>query len=135
MAQAMMIDSVTMASNTPVMQGLSQDMRQCIQDCLECANICDQTMAYCLERGGRHVSAEHIKLLRDCEESCTFSASMMGRKSRFAAQHCQLCAIICGECAQSCEAMGDDLQMNACAEACRHCEQACRRMTTHGWHG
>ena len=122
-----MSDEIPMASGTPVMKDATPEMRECIQACLECANICDQTLAYCLDRGGKHAIAEHIKLLRDCEESCTMSASMMGRKSLFAEHHCELCAAICGACAESCKAMGG-AQMAACAEACIRCEEACRQM-------
>jgi hypothetical protein len=117
--------SVLLASTTPVMQSLAPEMRQCIQDCLECANICDQTVAYCLEQGGEHARVEHVNLLRDCEESCTMTASMMGRKSRFSLQHRELCAIVCGACAEACNTMADDAQMSACAEACRRCQESC----------
>jgi hypothetical protein len=121
---------VLLASATPVMQGLAQEMRQCIQDCLECANICDQTLAYCLELGGAHARAEHVNLLRDCEETCTIAASMMGRKSRFSGQQRELCAIVCGACADTCDAIGpDDAQMIACAEACRRCQESCQALS------
>lgn len=31
---------------------MSQDMRQCISDCLECASTCSETLRHCLELGG-----------------------------------------------------------------------------------
>lgn len=120
---------VLLASTTPVMQSLAPDMRQCIQDCLECASICDQTLAYCLEQGGEHARVEHINLLRDCDESCTIAASMMSRKSRFSGEPRQLCVLVCAACAEWCESMADDAQMSACAEACRRCEESCRNLT------
>jgi hypothetical protein len=110
------------------MQNLAPDMRQCIQDCLECANICDQTLAYCLEQGGEHARVEHINLLRDCDESCTMAASMMGRKSRFSQQQREVCMLACAACAERCEAMAEDAQMSACAEACRRCLESCRNL-------
>lgn len=128
MAQPTATTGVTMASSTPAMQKMSEEIRRCIQDCVECANICEQTLAYCLEMGGRHAEPEHIRLLRDCVESCAMSASMMGRGSRFAGAHCALCADVCRACAESCGRFGPDEQMEACAEACRKCEESCRRM-------
>jgi hypothetical protein len=121
-------ETLQLASATPAMQSLAIEHRECIQMCLECANICDQTLAYCLEQGGKHVNAEHIKLLCDCAESCSMSASMMARSSQFSPQHCGLCATICADCSTSCRSMGIDPQMSACADACALCESSCRRM-------
>lgn len=129
MAQTTTINGgVQTASSMPALQGVSEEMRRCIQDCIECANICEQTVAYCLELGGRHASAEHIKLLQDCAEACSIAASYMARHSRFYEEQCSLCAEICRVCAESCERLGPDPQMKACAEACRQCEESCRNM-------
>ena len=119
---------VQLASTTPQMQGMSEEMRRCIQDCLECANICEQTIAYCLTKGGKHASPEHIRVMRDCAESCMMAASMMARDSNFQSEHCALCADICRACEESCEKFGGDAQMKACADACRQCGDSCRRM-------
>lgn len=130
MAQAIGIEVVPLASTTPAMEDTSPEMRQCIQNCLECANICDQTLAYCLGQGSEHANAEHIGALRDCEEACTMSASMLARNSPFARRHCALCADVCDTCAESCERLspGQHPQMEACARACRTCAASCRQM-------
>jgi hypothetical protein len=120
---------VQLASTTPTLKNVPEAVRRCIQDCLECANICDQTMAFCLRQGGKHAEANHISLLRDCAESCSLAASMMSRGSRFQKQHCAMCADICHACAESCDKLGPMPEMQTCTEACRRCEQSCRTMT------
>lgn len=120
--------SVPLASSTPVVQNLPEEVRRCIQDCLECANICEQTIAFCLQQGGPHAEPDHIRLLRDCAEMCLMAASMMSRGSAFHRQHCALCADVCKACADSCARVGQEPQMKACTDACRKCEQSCRQM-------
>ncbi|HLV21625.1 MAG TPA: four-helix bundle copper-binding protein [Polyangiaceae bacterium] len=119
---------VQLASSTPAMQGMTEQMRRCIQDCLECANICEQTIQFCLQLGGKHAAPDHIRLLRDCAETCLMSAAMMSRGSHFHRQHCALCAEICKACADSCARLGREPQLQTCADACRKCEQSCRQM-------
>lgn len=128
MNQATTNGGVPLASSTPMVQGMSEELRRCIQDCLECANICEQTIQFCLQQGGKHAAPDHIRMLRDCADSCLMSAAMMSRQSSFHSQHCQLCAEICHACAESCDKMGTDPQMKACADACRTCEDSCKKM-------
>ena len=128
MAQTTTNGSVQLASSTPMVQNMKELMQRCIQHCIETANICEQTIQHCLQKGGKHADPDHLRLLRDCAESCTMSAGMMSRQSTFQAKHCRLCAEICRACAESCEQFGDDPQMKACAEACRLSESTCAQM-------
>ncbi len=114
---------------TPHFGHMRQQMQQCIQECLSCFSVCEQTLAHCLRKGGKHAAADHVQRLMDCGESCRLSASMMSRESPFHARQCALCADICKACEESCEEFGDDAQMKACAEACRSCYEACRAMS------
>lgn len=57
------------------MQQLSQEMQDCIQNCLECHSICANTVSYCLQKGGRHAEAAHIRLMLDCAEICQTSVA------------------------------------------------------------
>jgi hypothetical protein len=45
-------------------------MARATRDVLECWRVCEETVSYCLHRGGRHVEAEHLKLMIDCAEIC-----------------------------------------------------------------
>ncbi|HSH80069.1 MAG TPA: four-helix bundle copper-binding protein [Herpetosiphonaceae bacterium] len=110
--------------------GSSQQMQQCIQNCLDCHSICLATVAYCLQMGGMHAEASHITMLLDCAEICQTSANFMLRGSMFHGRTCAVCAEVCAACAQDCAQMGEDAQMQACAEACRRCAESCRQMDT-----
>jgi hypothetical protein len=98
---------------------ISEDMRRCIQHCLDCHSICLETVAYCLQRGGKHTEAGHIRLLLDCAEICQTSANFMLCGSELHGRTCDVYAEVCERCARDCEQFGDDAMMRACAEMCR----------------
>ncbi|ACL64298.1 protein of unknown function DUF326 [Anaeromyxobacter dehalogenans 2CP-1] len=114
---------------TPHFGHMAEQMQRCIQECLSCFSVCEQTLAHCLRKGGRHAAADLVKVMVDCAESCRMSAAMMSRESAFHARHCELCADICKACEEACEEFGGDAQMKACADACRSCAEACRQMS------
>jgi hypothetical protein len=66
--------------NLTGIEGLSSEMQQCIQNCLECHSYCVATVSHCLEMGGEHASKEHITTLLACAESCQTSANFMVQK-------------------------------------------------------
>ncbi len=103
-------------------------MQECIQNCLDCHRICVETAAHCLQMGGKHAEASHIRLLLDCADICQTSANFMLRGSDLHVRTCAVCAEVCDLCAQSCEQFGDDEQMRACVEVCRRCAESCRAM-------
>lgn len=107
---------------------VDERMRECIQECHECHDICLQTVAHCLEMGGEHAAPDHIRLLLDCAEICQTSANFMSRTSDFHGQVCGVCAEVCERCAEDCERFGDDKMMQQCAEVCRSCASSCREM-------
>lgn len=108
----------------------STGMNQCITDCFNCAALCIETINYCLSQGGKHATPDHISLLQTCAEIGTVSANAMLRGTRVHVSTCTACAEICRQCAEACEAMGDDEAMRRCAEACRQCAESCRAMST-----
>jgi len=107
---------------------ISAEMRRCIENCSDCHNVCVETIAHCLELGGKHAEAAHIRLLMDCAEICLTSANYMLRGSELHVRTCAVCAEVCERCAESCEALGDDPLMKQCAEICRRCAESCRQM-------
>jgi hypothetical protein len=108
---------------------ISSEMQQCIQDCLECHNICLTTLNHCLHLGGKHAAPEHINLLLECAEICQTSANFMLLNSNLHGRLCAVCAEVCERCAQDCEAMANgDGQMQSCAEVCRRCASSCHKM-------
>ncbi len=110
-------------------QHMSSDMQMCIENCSTCHNVCMQTATHCLEMGGKHAEASHIRLLQDCAQIRAASADFMLRGSQFHARVCGLCADVCDRCAQDCEKIDpNDTQMRTCAETCRRCAESCRQM-------
>ena len=112
----------------------NQEMDTCIDNCQNCHEVCLETISHCLEMGGEHASAAHIKTLQDCVQICQTSADFMIRGSEHHAHVCDVCAAICEACAEECEKMatGDAADvMQRCADACRRCAESCRRMSSH----
>ncbi len=108
----------------------SGNMQQCIDECLKCHAICLDTVTYCLEQGGKHAKASHIRTLLACAEICQTSANFMLLGSELHTRTCAVCAEVCEQCAESCEQMGADARMKACAEECRRCAEICRQMAS-----
>jgi len=46
---------------------------------------------YCLQQGGTHAEATHIRLLLDCIALCQTCIGLMARDSEFAGRFCTLC--------------------------------------------
>ncbi len=107
---------------------MNREMQQCIDNCTACHNSCVETAAHCMELGGEHAAAEHIRALVDCAELCAASANFMLRGSQLHPDVCGVCADACERCAEECERMGDDEMMKKCAAACRRCAESCRKM-------
>jgi len=107
---------------------LNEMMRNCIRECQSCHSICLETVTHCLERGGKHAEASHIRLLLDCADICQTSDDYMLRNSDLHARTCGVCADVCERCAEDCERFGDDPVMQQCAAACRNCATSCREM-------
>lgn len=105
-------------------------MKDCIDECTACHEVCLHAVRHCLEKGGTHADPAHISLLLDCAQMCATSADFMIRHSEQHGTTCKACADICVACATSCEGLADDEMMRACAEECRRCAASCEQMAT-----
>lgn len=106
---------------------MSDEVRECVQDCLECFQTCIETMARCLNMGGKHAESVHVNLIMDCAKICSTNADFMLRNSTYYPQTCGITADICDECADTCDRFEDDF-MKECASMCRRCTESCREM-------
>ncbi len=106
---------------------LMSEVRECIQDCLDCFRICNQTLIRCLSMGGKHAEVEHLNLLMDCAKICNTNADFMLRNSAYYPQICGFTADICDECSDVFDRFEDDF-MKECASVCRRCAESCREM-------
>ena len=103
------------------------DIEACIEACQKCQRMCLETaMNFCLEQGGRHVQADHFRLMINCAELCQTCANFMLSGSAMHTTVCAACAEVCEACADSCEQIGD---MDACARSCRTCARLCETMS------
>ncbi len=107
----------------------NKKMKDCTEDCLECFEVCTQTIPQCLEKGGDHANPKHIALLQVCADLCRLSASAMLLESEQHSFICEACAKVCLECAEECEAMDGEF-MKECAEVCRKCASSCEDMSS-----
>ena len=105
-----------------------REMDACIEECTRCHQTCVRTLRHCLEMGGPHAEAGHVRLMMDCVQICQTSADFMLRGSELHIHTCRACAEVCDRCAQDCARMSDDEPMRRCADACRRCAERCRHM-------
>ncbi len=106
----------------------NDNLKECIETCWECRAACQSTFySHCLEEGGEHVEAEHVRIMTDCIQICQAAADFMTRNSPMHHAICAACADICEACAKSCDALDSD-HMKRCAELCRECAASCRAM-------
>jgi hypothetical protein len=111
-----------------ILESIRSDVRDCIQNCTDCHQVCEETLTYCLEKGGDFARADHLRLLRDCIQICETSADFMLRNSTLHQRTCAVCAEICERCAESCDLLSKDKKLKTCAEVCRRCAASCREM-------
>lgn len=110
-----------------VHEHLSKEDHECLHRCEECHDVCLHTIQHCLEKGGRHATPEHIRLLQDCAQICHTSGDFILRGSPLHGAVCEACAQVCEACAKSCAELGD----NECADLCRRCAESCHGMMSH----
>lgn len=107
----------------------SQDMQNCIQDCLKCYSTCLETIQHCLMMGGKHAEQQHITLMLTCARICETCASAMLLGSAQHVETCRACAAICRACAEDCRDVAEgDETMTRCADECEQCAASCERM-------
>lgn len=108
---------------------MTDDLRHCVQECLECRRISVETITHCTTLGGKHVQPDHLRVLADCVQICGVAADYMLRISPYHPRICGVCAEVCAACADSCQQVDPhDRTMSQCVEICRRCADACRRM-------
>ena len=104
-------------------------MRECIKHCWEARHECQTVLfSHCIEMGGIHVAAAHVRIMADCIQACQTAADFMVRGSQFHASECASCADVCEACAESCEGI-EGKEMQQCAQMCRRCAESCRAMS------
>ena len=109
------------------MTPMTPQMQDCVEACMACHSMCEETMSSCLQMGGQ-AQMQIMRTLIDCTEMTRMCADMTMRRSPMMAEMCRMCAQACDLCAEACMAMPDNEQMMQCALSCRRCAEACRAM-------
>ncbi|SFG78339.1 hypothetical protein SAMN04488063_2927 [Halopelagius inordinatus] len=104
---------------------LSDEQRDCIENCFEAAEVCEWCADECIGEGEE--MAECARLCRDVADLTSLHARFMARDSNYSTQLAQACAGACEECAEEC-ARHDDEHCQVCAEVLEECAETCRQM-------
>jgi hypothetical protein len=86
----------------------------------KCAAECNHCATACLDEQDVKMLSRCIKLDIDCAEICKLAASYVARGSEHV-QH------ILNECAEICEACGEECDKHSHMEHCKRCAEECRR--------
>ena len=59
---------------------MSQEMEECIRNCVECHGVCLQTVTHCLAQGGRHADDPQMKACAEICRQCAASCAQMAKR-------------------------------------------------------
>ncbi len=114
-----------------LMLDIPTDMAACIENCMECHNICERTSIQCLDKANDVGRRTLQTALRDCAELCSVCIDFMIRESPIHAHTCRACAEACQKCEEACRFFSDnDSLMLRCADVCAQCFATCRQMAS-----
>lgn len=103
-----------------------QEMKECIQNCLDCSRFCLETAAYCRHENEKTPAALLAPILEDCAEICAMNAGLLARDSDFYMLVGLLCANVCSVCADACELHAvNDPKIDRCVKICRLTAESC----------
>ena len=95
-----------------------------IHQLFECASVCENCAASCLEEHDVTAMAHCIELDRDCSEICILGAKLLIRDSEMSHEFLAFCEKACRLCAEECK-KHDHEHCRICAEECTKCAEAC----------
>lgn len=104
---------------------LSDEMAQCIDNCLNAAQACEWCADACADHGEE--MARCIRLCRDVADLTALHARFMARNSGYHTELAAICADACEQSADECEQHDED-HCQLCAEVLRECAETCRQM-------
>jgi hypothetical protein len=100
-------------------------MQECIDACTGCITSARSCLTNHL---GEQDMKKCLQLCLDCIDICTACVHLLaGGQSNYIKRICGTCADLCKECADACEKF-DSEDCKQCAIDCRKCADACRSM-------
>jgi hypothetical protein len=97
---------------------------QLIRALNECHIQCEQLMTFLLDREDINQRRRQLKLLRDCESICVFTADKLSTNSFLVPTLVKLVGYTCEHCGQECGQFQDPMSQR-CSSLCFSCAKAC----------
>jgi hypothetical protein len=118
-----------MAAEEVNRNGISPELRRCIESTSDCYMVCSETLRFSLDGRAALSLPSHLRLLVDCGEILQATQNAMLRGSELSLMLAAVCMEACEKLAESCRSMdGSDSQLAACAEACEETAESCRAL-------
>jgi hypothetical protein len=115
---------MSLAETVSEIDHLSDEQRDCIENCNEASEVCEWCADECL---GDAEMEECARRCRDVADLASLHARFMARDSRYSDDLAAICADACEACAEECE-RHDAHHCQVCADVLRECAASCRRM-------
>jgi len=110
-------------------QGISPEVRSCVEATSACYTACTETLTYSLDVGADLSEPQHLRLLIDCCEVCQTAQNILLRASELSMMLAAVCVEACEKVADHCRQLdASDEQLAACAEVCDHTADCCRQL-------
>jgi len=103
---------------------LDDDQRTCIENCNEATEVCEWCADECL---GDPDMEECARLCRDVADLASLHARFMARGSTYSSTLAEACAEACEACADECS-KHDAEHCQVCADVLQECAESCRQM-------
>jgi hypothetical protein len=115
---------MTLTETVSDIDHLSADQRDCIENCTGASEVCEWCADECL---GDPNMADCARRCRDVADLTALHARLMARGSQYSDDLAATCAAACEACADECERHDAD-HCQVCAEVLRECAESCRGM-------
>lgn len=115
---------MSLADTVSKIDHLSEEQRECIENCNEAAEVCEWCADECL---GQEEMEKCARLCRDVADLASLHARFMARGSNYSPDLAETCAAACEACAEECSQHDDD-HCQVCADVLQECAESCRQM-------
>ena len=110
-------------------QGISPEVRRCVEATSACYTACTETLTYSLDVGADLSEPQHLQLLIDCCEVCQTTQDVLLRASGLGIMLAAIFVEACEQVAESCRRIDEsDEQLAACAESCDETAESCHAL-------
>ncbi len=111
----------------------AQTLAECVKACFDCASTCTSCADACLAEEMVADLRFCIRQDLDCADICNATGRVLSRQTepdmKILRTQVEACAAACKSCGDECEKHAEMHEhCRLCAEACRRCEESCQRV-------